>query len=164
MEKIFVGIGSNKGDRRKNIWKAFNLISKLPKTQLVNISALYETSPIGPKQRNFYNACCELHTELAPEKLLTLFKKIEKKLGRRVNTTWKPRKIDLDIIFYGQKIINHPKIKIPHPEIQNRKFVLYPLNDIASDFLHPVLKKTVKELLKKLKSPSQKIKRIKWLK
>lgn len=146
-KKIFLAFGSNIGYRRKNIEKA---IAELKKRGIneIRLSSYYETSPIGPKQREFLNAAGLFQTTANPMKLLRIIKDIEKILGRKKTLKWGPRNIDIDILFYSDIIIKNKNLIIPHKEIQNRLFVLYPLNEIASGFIHPVEKKQIKTLLK----------------
>lgn len=146
-KKIFLAFGSNIGYRRKNIEKA---IAELKKRGIheIRLSSYYETSPLGPKQKQFINAAGIFKTNLTADELLKTLKDIEKILGRKKTLKWGPRNIDIDILFYSDIIIKNKNLIIPHKEIQNRLFVLYPLNEIASAFIHPVEKKQIKTLLK----------------
>jgi 2-amino-4-hydroxy-6-hydroxymethyldihydropteridine diphosphokinase len=128
----YIGLGSNTGNRKKNIEKACLKIAKLPKTSILLNSPLYDTTPVGPKQRNFINGALKLRTFLRPAELLSELKGIEKEMGRKRTKRWAPRVIDLDILFYGEKTIRTRNLKVPHPELLKRMFVIRPLTDIAS--------------------------------
>ncbi|MBI5573214.1 MAG: 2-amino-4-hydroxy-6-hydroxymethyldihydropteridine diphosphokinase [Elusimicrobia bacterium] len=146
MMTIFLGLGSNKGDRKKNILKAIKLLKKSGQ-KVLRLSELRETKPYGyKKQKKFLNAVAKLKTKLLPSELLELCKKIEKKIGRTKSFRWGPREIDVDILFYGKKVIKNKKLTIPHSDLHNRNFILIPLVEIAPNFVHPVLKKQVSEM------------------
>ncbi len=152
MHRAFIAIGTNLGDRKRNIELA---VKKMEATQIAVIkkSPIYSTMPYGYKnQPIFLNCVVETQTDMSVEELLHTLQKIEKEMGRTKKIRWGPRIIDLDIIFFDNNIINKPDLQIPHPDMQNRDFVLKPLKDIAGDFMHPVLHKTVKELLEQLTS------------
>ncbi|MFA6614186.1 MAG: 2-amino-4-hydroxy-6-hydroxymethyldihydropteridine diphosphokinase, partial [Endomicrobiia bacterium] len=153
---IYLSFGSNVGNRQKHIEDA---ISELSKNNIKQIkkSSLYETFPIGPQQRKFYNLVGKFETNLSAEELLKVLKDIEKKIGRIKTFRWGPRVIDIDILFYGNKIVNLKKLVIPHKEIINRLFVLYPMNEISSNFVHPSIKKTIKTILKEFLKNTDKI-------
>ena len=154
MVKCYIGVGSNIGDRRKNIFSAIGLINLIDDINIKQCSRIYETKPWGYKdQRDFFNAVLEIETRLSPEKLLSELKKIEKKMDRKKCVRWGPRAIDLDILFYGMRIISGKQnLRIPHNELQNREFVLRPLVEIAGGgFRHPVLKKSIRQLYRELK-------------
>lgn len=113
---------------------------------------MHETEPWGVKdQPRFINMAIEVETELDPPKLLEILKTIEGEIGRRESYKWGPRVIDLDILLYNDFVINTPELHIPHPHMHEREFVLRPLAEIAPDKIHPVLKKSVKELLSEIK-------------
>ncbi|MDI6640921.1 MAG: 2-amino-4-hydroxy-6-hydroxymethyldihydropteridine diphosphokinase [Elusimicrobiota bacterium] len=135
----YIGVGSNIGNRKKNILLAKELLENQQKIKIVMCSSIYETAPWGYKnQPKFLNAVWKIKTELSPEELLKLLKSIEKKLGRTQTVRWGPRKIDLDILFYGNRKLNKKNLKIPHPEIFNRDFVLKPLYEIAPKLVKSV--------------------------
>ena len=143
---IFISLGSNLEDRFDNLR---NAISQLPPRVLpVACSSIYETAPWGYlDQPNFLNQVIQATTDLLPEELLTYLKGIEMRIGRQPGIKLGPRLIDLDILFYDNLVINTPNLKIPHPNMDQRSFVLVPLADIAPEKFHPVLEITVKEML-----------------
>jgi len=144
----YLALGSNVGDKLNNIQTAVAEILRIP-AKIIEMSHIFETEPVGIKdQPMFLNCCIEIETELAPMELLEKCLEIERKLGRVRREKNGPREIDVDILFYGDKILDEPGLKIPHPEIRNRKFVLVPLAEIAPDFADPVTKKTVSQMLK----------------
>jgi 2-amino-4-hydroxy-6-hydroxymethyldihydropteridine diphosphokinase len=127
----YLGIGSNLGDRRKNIKRAIELLSKIKGVKIHRVSRIYETEPVGgPPQGKFLNGAIKIKTILSPEGLLKVLKNIEKKLGRVRTIRYGPRPIDLDILLYGSEIINRKDLKIPHPRMFEREFVLKPLREI----------------------------------
>lgn len=131
MTKVYIGLGSNIGNRLKNIKDAVKLIEKEGCT-IKDLSKIRETLPIsGPPQRKFLNAVVEIETDCSPKQLLIKLKQIEKRLGRRKTVRFGPRKIDLDILLYGNRRIRLPGLVIPHPRMLERDFVMRPLNEIA---------------------------------
>ena len=142
--KVYISLGSNQGDKFKNLQDAIDLIfTKIGKVNI--ISRVYKSPAFGFDGDEFLNTCICIETELNPKALLKGLIAIEKSLGR-VRTKkngYESRSIDLDIIFFEDEIVNIKKLTIPHPEMQNRKFVLLPLNDIASKIEHPIFKKEV---------------------
>ncbi|MFH1541059.1 MAG: 2-amino-4-hydroxy-6-hydroxymethyldihydropteridine diphosphokinase [Elusimicrobiota bacterium] len=146
MTTIFLGLGSNKGNRKKNILNSIKLLEESGQ-KILQLSSLRETKPYGYKKQNsFLNAVVKLKTKLLPSELLKCCKKIEKKIGRTKNFKWGPREIDIDILFFGKKIIKNKKFTIPHSDLHNRDFVLIPLAEIDKNFVHPVLKKRISEI------------------
>ncbi len=153
MEKVFLGIGSNVGERIIYIKKAVNLLSDILTD--MEIAPLYISKAVGfEDQPDFINTVVSGYTNLPPDDLLKKIKDIEKKVGRIKRFRWGPREIDIDILFYGNLLVEKNELIIPHPRIQERDFVLKPLSDLDPDFVHPVFKKTVKELLLNLKERS----------
>lgn len=152
MVAIFIGLGSNIGSKKKNILEAARLISKDGHFKILILSSPYLTKAVGPAQPDFVNAVLKAETALKPEEALADLKKIEKLMGRRKTKRWGPRIIDLDILFYGAKVIRTKKLTIPHKELHKRGFVLAPLAEISPKLRHPVLKETVIKLLNKLKA------------
>lgn len=151
MPRAYLSIGSNLGDRINYINKAIEKL-KQNNIKIIKSSNIIETEPYGYKEQGkFLNMAVEIDSDLNPLELMKLILEIESELGRIRTVRWGPRVIDIDIIFYDSLIINEPDLKIPHPDMQNRLFVLKPLQEIAPDFVHPVLKKTITELLESLK-------------
>lgn len=147
MHVAYVGIGSNLGNREENCLKAIRLLFHKG-IAVRKESAMYETEPWGVKdQPMFINMAIEIETDRAPLELLRLLKAIEEEIGRKETVRWGPRKIDLDILFYDDLIINEPGLRIPHPHMHERGFVLKPIAEIAPEKIHPVSRKTIKELL-----------------
>ncbi len=145
--RAFISIGSNTGDKPLNCRKAVELLSGIPATAVVKKSSFYETQAWGYKdQPSFVNAVAEIATDLSPDELLEQLKSIESAMGRVKTLLWGPRVIDLDIIFHDGLVMETGALTIPHPLAHERAFVLVPLSEIAPDFVHPVLKKTVSEL------------------
>lgn len=152
MTRVFIGVGSNLGNREENIAKARTLAMKLLNTRLIQSSMNYETDPVGgPEQEKFMNAVWEIETSLSPRQLLQELLNIEQSLGRKRTVKNGPRTIDLDILFYGDGIIREEGLTVPHPRLGERWFVLKPLWDLASDFVDPVTGKSVCELLDRIK-------------
>ena len=147
MRKIYLSIGSNKGNRYSFIKEALRLIRK-DMGKVILMSKIYETKSWGFQSDDFLNICIMIKSDLLPAELLNKLKNIEDRIGRiRNSTKILAREIDIDILFYSDKIVNNEDLIIPHPRLHLRNFVLYPLNDIASDFIHPILLKTIYELL-----------------
>lgn len=146
-ETAYIGLGSNLGDRLLYLSDALEMLDKAGGVSVTKKSPVYETKPVGvTDQPKFLNCAVQVQTTLTPDELLVVCRAIEEKLERVRITKWGPRTIDLDILFYGNKVINEKMLKIPHPRIQDRGFVLKPLMDIAPDLIHPVFKSTIKEL------------------
>ncbi len=146
VSSIYLSLGSNLGDRKTNLKSA---LGKLPEKEilLLDKSCIYETEPVEvPEQPEFLNLVCRVQTELEPEALLRACQEIESELGRIRQEIKGARNIDIDILFYGQQILQRPSLKIPHPAWCKRNFVLVPLAEIAPDFRDPVTAKTVAQL------------------
>jgi len=146
---VYLSLGSNLANRQANLDMALKLLSE--RMRMGKVSSIYDTEPLGnTSQPRFLNLACEVFTRLTPEGLLALVKGIERKMGR-YSRTGEPRIIDIDILFYDDKVMDTRDLVIPHPKIEERSFVLVPLAEIAPDLVHPVLKKTIKELNKAIK-------------
>jgi 2-amino-4-hydroxy-6-hydroxymethyldihydropteridine diphosphokinase len=146
MNKAYLLIGGNMGDRQQNLDRSVQLLGSLGKVR--ELSGLYETAAWGKTdQPAFLNQAIFLETALTARELLQAVLDIEEKLGRKRDEKYGPRIIDIDILFYDRDIIHEPGLAIPHPEIQNRRFALAPMNEIAGGLIHPVLGKTIAELL-----------------
>lgn len=147
MIRAFIGIGSNLGDRQKNAEAGTAWLGRHPQIQILKKSRWHETKAVclpGETQPDFVNGVVEIDTELTPEALHRTLKQIEVEMGREPNPKkWRPRLIDLDLLFYGDQIVQTADLKIPHPHAHERLFVLEPLAEIAPDFIHPILKKAV---------------------
>ncbi len=149
-ELVYIGVGSNMGDRMGAIENAKKGLCGYG-ISLVRMSSIYESQPWGLRdQPNFLNAVFEVRTSLPPHGLLIALKDLERKLGRKKGKRWGPREIDLDILYYGKRIVVSQALIIPHIDLHLRPFVLYPLTELSPNFLHPVLKKTNRELLEAL--------------
>jgi 2-amino-4-hydroxy-6-hydroxymethyldihydropteridine diphosphokinase len=155
--RAFIGIGSNLGDRKANHLEAVERLQKVPTTRIVKQSSLYESEPLGDAKTWFVNAVIEIETESSADDLLKRLKAIETAMGRKRvrGKRWGSRIIDLDILFFDNEIISKRNLKVPHPEIQNRKFVLAPLCELAPQMIHPRLAVSVSELLAGLKNPKK---------
>lgn len=153
---IYLGLGSNVGDREENLKKALGLVSH--RLRLGAVSSIYDTAPVDIPQPRFLNMACQVSTTLPPQALLTLLKGFEQMLGRVPGTSGLPRPIDIDILFYGDTVFSSPELTIPHPKAAERAFVLVPLAEIAPDLGHPVLHKTVKQLLKRVEGTQDVVK------
>ena len=132
MAICYLGIGSNLGNRRKNIKLSVKKINALKDTRVLKESKIFETSPVGGPvgQRKYLNAALKIETELIPESLLKKLKKIENSLGRTKSVRWGPRIIDLDILLYGTRVIQNQILTIPHPRMFRRDFVIEPLGEV----------------------------------
>lgn len=149
--RVIIALGSNIGDRGTYISKAQEKISKRV-GKIIKASKLIETEAYGyTQQDDFLNMVIEVETKLSPMNLLKELMCIEKELGRVRTIHWGPRTLDLDIIYYGQEVIDEEDLKIPHPELYNRDFVLGPLEEIEPDLIDPVKNKSVRVLLEELK-------------
>jgi len=153
MKNVFIGIGSNLGDRQGYIDLAKLRLGELPQTTLTGFSAVYETEPVGPIEQGAYlNAAAQLDTQLSPGELLGELAGIEQQTGRpgvEQRVKWGPRTLDLDILMYGDLVLSENDLMIPHPKMHERDFALRPLADMDAQAVHPVLQMTIEELLKR---------------
>lgn len=145
----FAGLGANLGNRKETLQRALAAISALPGTRLSARSSFYETEPVGaaPGDPFYLNAAVEIETVLSARELLTEFLLIEKKEGRTRTVLNAPRTLDIDLLFFGQEVIEEGDLKVPHPRIHLRKFNLIPLAEIAPQWTHPLFQKTILDLL-----------------
>jgi len=149
---VYLGLGSNVGDREEYIEQAIFLLGKAPGIKVVARSQNYETEAEGVgDQPPFLNAVVEIETTVMPHKLLSAVQEIETTLGREREAEWGPRTIDLDILLYDDEIISDDKLQIPHPLLHERTFVLRPLAEIAPDAVHPILERSIRELYEEKK-------------
>jgi 2-amino-4-hydroxy-6-hydroxymethyldihydropteridine diphosphokinase len=150
--RVYIGIGSNVGQKKDNFLEAVDRLAKLPDTKILKESSLYESEPLGDSRDWYVNGAIEIETKFKPEMLLNKFKNIERAMGRKkVKKRWGARIIDLDILLYDGLVMKKKNLHIPHPEMPNRKFVLIPLSEIAPPVIHPELGVTISELLVNVK-------------
>jgi 2-amino-4-hydroxy-6-hydroxymethyldihydropteridine diphosphokinase len=153
--KAYVGLGSNLGEREEQIRLALEQLAVLPETSLARVSSLYDTAPVGElDQPNFLNAVALVETDLTARQLLWNLLLVERRLGRvrTPGTRYGPRTIDLDLLLYGDLVVEEDDLQVPHPELAQRAFVLVPLVELEPTLLHPVLGETMVGLLARLKA------------
>ena len=147
MQRVYLGLGSNIGDRAGLMCRALDLLARLTDTRIAAVSHAYETEPWGDvNQPSFLNMAAEIETALAPLELLNAVKAIEAEVGRTPTSRWGPREIDIDLILWDGRVIDQERLKLPHPEFRARAFVLVPLAEIASGLVDPVSRRTIEEL------------------
>jgi 2-amino-4-hydroxy-6-hydroxymethyldihydropteridine diphosphokinase len=155
MKLVHLSLGSNLGDRAGHLRRALDELA-MAGIEVARVSAFYRTEPVDYRpQPWFLNAVAEIRTELLPLRLLSTLQRIERKLGRRRAVPKGPRTIDLDILFYDNAVVRTSALTIPHPRMEERKFVLAPLSELAPDLRHPVTRKTVREMLSDTADRSQ---------
>lgn len=147
MKKVYLGLGSNVGDREAMLREAIRVLDS-PQLHIGRLSPVYETEPVDVAgQRWFLNQVAEAETDLFPLQLLQRTSKVEAQLGRKRLTPKGPRTIDIDILLFGNSVVKTPSLEIPHPRFRERRFVLAPLADLAPELRDPVTRKTIRELL-----------------
>ena len=157
---VYLGLGSNLGERKENIGRALRILSDKSGIILEECSSIYQTEPVGVSHHaDFYNCVVRIKTSLSPQSLLKETKSIELSLGRKPNTHLQPRAIDIDILLYSDLEISSTELTIPHPRFTERAFVLIPLLEIAPECVHPISLKPFKRYLDEI-SPPQKIERV----
>jgi 2-amino-4-hydroxy-6-hydroxymethyldihydropteridine diphosphokinase len=148
LNRAYLGLGSNLGDRRHSLLQALRYIQA--QMTIKSVSSIYETEPVGyADQPKFLNAVCCVETELAPRDLLKFVKRVEKQMGRTDSFRNAPRVIDIDILFYNDISLSSDDLHVPHPRLHDRAFVLVPMAEIAPHFVHPVFNLTAEEMLRK---------------
>ncbi len=159
METVFIGFGSNVGDRVDYCDRAVTLLSLLPHSRLQGVSMLYETesirTPTDPGEGWFLNGVVQVETRITPRHLLATLQEIERSLGRDDDNRTGPRTIDLDILFYGDHVLKEAGLTIPHPRLHQRRFVLMPMNELDPLWIHPILKQSMAQLLTEVSDQSQ---------
>jgi 2-amino-4-hydroxy-6-hydroxymethyldihydropteridine diphosphokinase len=154
--KAYIALGANLGDRRANIARALDLLRATHAIDVMTVSALIENPAVGGPADSppFLNGAAEIETTLPPRALLDRLLAIEQQIGRQRRQRWDPRLIDLDLLLYGDVVLDEPDLRIPHPLMDQRRFVLEPLNEIAPDVIHPIMHRPARQLLADLHRPS----------
>lgn len=147
---VYIGLGSNLGDREKNLFSAVDALRRTDVVAVRRCSSVYESAPVGPAQPRFLNAVVELQCSMSAPRLLALLKQVEQDMGRQRRKKWGPREIDLDILLWDGEVIAEPMLQVPHLELHKRRFALEPLCELAPDVRHPVTGETMRDLLARL--------------
>jgi 2-amino-4-hydroxy-6-hydroxymethyldihydropteridine diphosphokinase len=156
MSAIFLGLGSNLGDRLANLKSCLKILANSKAVKINKISSVYESEPYGDKDQPwFLNVVIEIATSLDPMSLLIFTQNVEQQIGRKKTRFWGPRIIDIDILSYENRLLAHPMLQIPHPQLHLRQFVLLPLKEIAARFIHPGLNKTIDQLINECQDKCQ---------
>ena len=158
-ETIFIGFGSNVGDRQDFCDRAIALLKLLPISQVTGVSSYYETEPVDPGGEHgtnwFYNGAVRINSSLGPDRLLEILQETERGLGRTESNRQGPRTMDFDILLFGQEVIEQPGLTIPHPRLHQRRFVLEPLVELDPTYIHPTLHRSMHDLLTELQDSSR---------
>lgn len=165
MANVYLGLGTNLGDRKRNLQAMWEGLNALPKTRLLRRSAVYRTAPVGGPagQGEFYNCVCVVWTEMAPRDLLVAVHGLERSIGRlreKETVVWGPRVADVDILLWDDLILAEPDLLIPHPRLAIRAFVLIPLAELVPDMVHPTAGLTIRELLQSTEAQHAGIQRL----
>ncbi|MFK8181993.1 MAG: 2-amino-4-hydroxy-6-hydroxymethyldihydropteridine diphosphokinase [Phormidesmis sp.] len=148
--RVAIALGGNLGDTRQILSDAVKALDEVAGLDVSATSRLYKTAPVGPPQPDYLNACVLADTTLAPSALLVQLLAIEQQFGRVRKERWGARSLDLDLLFFGDQVIDAPLLTVPHPRLHERAFVLFPLADVSPDWSHPILGKTTMQLLTQL--------------
>lgn len=153
--KVILSLGSNLGDRESNLLKVIKYLNNYNILNELKISNIYETPPFGVgNQPDYLNICISGYTNQSALTLISLLKNLEIEIGRVDRGKWKEREIDIDILFYEDLVLNNDKLILPHPRLQDRRFVLMPATEIEENFIHPIFEKSLKKLLEECKDDS----------
>jgi len=159
MVKVFIGLGSNLGDRKKNIDNSIRLLHDPGNNvEILDRASYYETEPVGPIQPWFINTAIKIETSLSPEEILSKCKEVERRIGRVDSFRWGPRLVDLDLLLFGDRVVKTEQLVLPHPQLEERKFVLLPLIELEAQLTHPVLGTPLENLLPKTEGDKKVVK------